>query len=144
MRVILQAVDKQGREDAKLTAKKTEWVRQINVRVGQVRVKFVTDLPAQEMIYLRKEQEARSWLDSPSPNINAYPLMKAEVGITAPTANELAQIWLYMSNQWLEVAAVLEQIRLGYIGQIMAEPDEAQCLQLFGAFEGSIGVFEAM
>ncbi|WP_321449778.1 hypothetical protein [uncultured Cohaesibacter sp.] len=72
----------------------------------------MTDLIGQEMIYLAKEQEAKDWQASESPDLADFLLMFAEVGITASTADKLATLWLTMANQWRQTAASFGAIRL--------------------------------
>ena len=95
-------------------------------KVRVMRQPLVTELPGQEMVYLRKEQEALAFLADPDPVITEYPLLKAEIGITAPTAYQLAQIWINMSSLWRTAAAQLEAYRLGIAAQIDAATTMAQ------------------
>lgn len=53
-------------------------------RIAAARSALITDLPGQQMIYLAKEAEARAFLADPAPDLAAYPLLAAEVGLTAP------------------------------------------------------------
>jgi hypothetical protein len=79
-----------------------------------VRQRYVTDLPGQEMIYLRKEQEAAAYLSAdPEPStLVDFPFIAAEVGITAPTAFEVAQIYANLANIWKSLGAYLETARM--------------------------------
>lgn len=83
----------------------------IQAAIAAVRAPFVTDLPGQEMIYQRKEAEARAWLADPAPDLAHYPFLAREIGITAPTAHELAQIWLNMAAMLTAQGSVLEGLR---------------------------------
>lgn len=87
---------------------------------------YVTALPGQEMIYLAKEAEAARFLVDPDPDMASYPFIAAEVGITAQTAWQVAQIWAFMATLWREVAAELEQTRLGLSAQIAAATTPAE------------------
>lgn len=80
--------------------------------ITAARAPLITILPGQEMIYLAKEAEARAWLTATAPDLADYPLLSAEIGLTAPTAAELADLWLTMSRQWRMAAAALEALRL--------------------------------
>jgi hypothetical protein len=68
--------------------------------------------PGQSMIYLAKEAEAHAWMADPTPDPAAYPLLSAELGITAPDGASLAQIWLNLATLWRSTAADLEALRL--------------------------------
>jgi hypothetical protein len=96
-------------EEQRATAKST-----INAAVAQVRQLFITDLPGQQMVYLAKEAEAQAYtaLLSPPADLSAFPLLSAEIGITAPTASDLAALWLGMATAWRTIAAQIELLRL--------------------------------
>ena len=94
---------------------------QLHGAVSAVRLTYITDIPGQEMIYLRKEAEARAWLAALlPPNLSDYPMLSAEVGITAPDADALAQVWLNMAQLMTYAAAALEHIRLSAAAAIQA------------------------
>ncbi len=83
-----------------------------NRMAGAARGQFITDIPGQQMIYQAKEAEARAYAADPDPDLSAYPLIAAEVGITAPDAWGVAQVWLNMAALWTATAAALEAARL--------------------------------
>lgn len=80
--------------------------------IALARQTFITDLPGQDAIYLAKENEAVSYLAASNPVLADYPLLAAEVGITAATATELANMWITMAQQWRTIAAQLEAARM--------------------------------
>ena len=86
------------------------------------RSRFITALPAQDMTYLRKETEALAYVSDPDPAMANYPFLSAEVGVTAPDAWSVAQVWLYMSAMWRGIAAQLEGIRITAINAIRSTP----------------------
>lgn len=88
----------------------------IDKTIGEVRLKFITDLPGQETVYKQKEQEAITYLalDPEPATLEGFPRLVREVGITAPTALELAQLWIFMAEQWNAIDYDLEQLRVGY------------------------------
>ena len=88
--------------------------------ISDARTAMITLLPGQEMIYLAKEAEARDWLAADDPDLADYTLLAAEVGITAPTAGELAQLWLNMGALWRGAAARLEALRMTVCAAIAA------------------------
>lgn len=89
----------------------------VNGEIGQRRHRYVTVIEGQEMIYLEKRAEALRYLAAvPEPRtLGDYPLLAAEVGITAPTAWQLAQVWANQAAMLVAVAASLERLRLGTI-----------------------------
>ena len=81
--------------------------------VDQARRRYITVIPGQDMVYGAKEDEARSYVAAGSPgDLTTYPMLAAEVGLTAETPDQLAQLWLNMAAIWRQVAAALEPIRL--------------------------------
>ena len=114
-------------------------ITRINDLAGDLRRTFITDLPGQEMLYLRKEAEAVSYVAlNPEPSdLTDYPLMASEVGpgLTAPTAYQLAQIWLYMSAQWKVAAGQIETARLRAVYAVEAAASDAA---IVAAYEGAL------
>lgn len=122
-----ELVRPEGWADTELVNRRLAAVARINTAAGAVRRLYVTDIPGQEALYLLKEAEARGWLAEVVPDPADYPLIAAEIGITAPTGDEVAQVYLNLAAIYVQAAAQLEHARLGHIA--MAEttttPDAA-------------------
>lgn len=122
-----------------LNVKKNAEIDLINRLSGVIRESFVTDIPAQQMLYMSKETEAASYLTALDPVLDDYPLIAAEVGITAQNAYEVAQVYINKAHILRLTAASLEKIRLGAIKQI----EDAQSLDDINTavetFRGLIG-----
>lgn len=88
--------------------------------IAAARTVFITVLPGQDMIYLAKEAEAKAWVADAAPDLAAFPLLSAEVGITAPDADQLAQLWLNMATLWRIEAARLEALRMSVTAAVSA------------------------
>jgi hypothetical protein len=84
----------------------------LNIKVTKARRMYITALPGQDAIYQAKENEATAYLAATDPVLADYPLLNAEVGITAATATELANLWITLAQQWRSVAAQLEAARM--------------------------------
>lgn len=97
---------------------------------------LITVLPGQDMIYQAKEAEARAWIADPAPDLANYPLLSAEIGLTAPDAHSLAQLWLNMASLWRETAAALEVTRL----TIGAAINAAETIEQIDAAMSGFGV----
>lgn len=97
---------------------KSKAIASVNEWAGKTRSLYITELPGQEMIYLAKQTEATAYLASRPADLTDYPFLAAEVGVTAPTAYELAQLWLNMAALWKGAAAQIENLRLTQIAQI--------------------------
>lgn len=100
-------------------------IAQINTSAAAVRSRYITVLPGQEMIYLAKETEALRFLAEAPATLDGYPMLSAEVGITAPSAYELAQLWANMAALWRGIAASIEAIRLSGVYAVEASADSA-------------------
>ncbi len=111
-------------------------VQEINETIGALRMQFITAIPGQEMLYLMKAQEAQSYLSQASEpsDLTGFPLMAAEVGLTCPTAYELAQLWANMSAMLTQIAAQLEQLRLFYIAAVREAISPTSLNDLMTAF----------
>jgi len=109
---------------ARLAQDRAGAVERINRAAGQARQRFITDLPGQEMIYKAKLDEAQAYLAAGEPeDLTGYPLLAAEVGITTQTAYQLAVLWLWMAEIWVQAAAQIEAIRLQGTAGVQAAPD---------------------
>lgn len=116
-------------------------IRQVNDLAGLVRARHITDQPGQEMIYLSKQVEAKAYLAlpaSPAPNLVDFPLIAAEVGITAPTPAAVAQTWLTRAALWTQLAAQIEGVRLGVIQLISASTTPAQAEAHVATFQSAM------
>lgn len=111
--------------DAELEEARRAGIRAVNAATDAVRRRYVTAITGQDMLYLRKEAEARDYIAAVDPDLVDYPLIAAEVGITAPTAWQVAQVYLGLSAVWISLAAPLETARLGGIALIEAAADVA-------------------
>ena len=109
-----------------LAGAKAHAITAINTAADAVRRRYVTTISGQDMLYIRKEAEGRDYIADPDPVLEHYPLIAAEVGITAQSAWEVAQTYLNMSALWIQAAARLETARLSAIAAVeVAETAEA-------------------
>ncbi len=99
----------------------------INDAIGTARLRYVTDIPGQQTIYTEKQAEARAYLTAvPAPlTLADFPLIAAEVGVTAPTAWQLAQVWANKAVLFKTVAAITEKLRMEASFAIDAAADDA-------------------
>ena len=85
-------------------------------RIGQIRsdsrLLFVTAIPGQSAIYIAKNEEAVHLLSSHGPEdeipLSDYPLIASEVGVTAPTAWEVAQVFANLNLLWRQAAGAID------------------------------------
>lgn len=100
---------------AALTKAKSDAITTVNETVGRARLPYLTDIPGQQAIYTEKAAEAVAYvaMDPAPETLVDFPLMAAEVMITAPDPWQLAQVWLNMQAQLRLIGAQSEQLRLG-------------------------------
>lgn len=117
-----------AREAAMLARARSEAVDRIHARVGDIRKRIYTDIPGQDALYLEKRAEAVAYVAETNhggepADLKDYPLLANEVGITAPTAWSLAQIWLNRSDQFKRVGAETERARMQAMIAVSTAPD---------------------
>lgn len=94
----------------------------IDAAADRTRARFAT--PGKHAIYADKRNEAAGYLAAVVAgdpiDMATYPYLAAETGITAPTTEDLANLWVTMNQQWQQVAAALEQITIAAKAQVRA------------------------
>jgi hypothetical protein len=121
---------------AAMVRAKSDAVDAVNQAVGQARLPYLTDIPGQQAIYAEKAAEAVAYvaMDPAPQTLDDFPLMAAEVRITAPDAWQLAQVWLNMQAQLRRVGAQSEQLRLGTQMAIAAATNLDEIAAIMSAF----------
>jgi len=85
----------------------------VDDKATEVRKRFISSGAGQEMIYLRKEQEAQAFKDAgyPEANIADYPLVEAEAVATDDTGQQAADAILAQAAIWVAAGANIERER---------------------------------
>lgn len=111
----------------RLAAARRDGIDLINTEAGRLRSLFLTDIPGQQLVYQDKEREAVRYMAevdaAATPDLTTYHWLPKEVGITAPTAYEIVQIWLNMAALWRWIGPLIEEVRLATIAQIEGTSD---------------------
>lgn len=94
-------------EDLRAAAKQS-----IDQRAEDERLKYLTPGIGQAMTYQQKADEALRYASAQAPNPADFPLLNAEVGITAPTLAEVAETVRAAFSQWLVIGSQIESVRL--------------------------------
>ncbi len=94
-----------------MSAAKAQAVVRINEAAEQCRGKYMTPGDGQMMTYLEKINQARACLAAQSPQASDYPMLAAEIGITASTLVGVAEIVAAAYNQWLVIGSTIEATR---------------------------------
>lgn len=87
-----------------------ELLAEIDRQAGEIRLRFITDIPGQQMVYLSKAAEAQAHLAEPEGN---FPLLEAEAAATGETLAVVAQRVRTTAAQWTAIAALIEGARYG-------------------------------
>jgi hypothetical protein len=110
-----------NRTPTKIVGRKRMDVRQgigtdrIDEKADEIRARFAT--PGKHVIYDKKLQEAQRYIEAinsnkPPTDLKKFPYLRKEVGLTAPTPLELANLWISMNDAWDEVSPLIEEISL--------------------------------
>lgn len=122
-------------------------IHEVNERMGEVRQKFITNIAGQDMIYGTKEKEAERFLTAdPDPTTETgweqiYPFIAGEVGVTAPTAFEVAQIYANMAAQWKTLGSQLESLRVETSTAIQNSTSETEIEAILNQFRTTLEMF---
>lgn len=111
-----------------LARARAQGVERINRRVGDFRKRVYTDIAAQAGIYMDKRAEAVAYVaavdhGTPPETLADYPYLEGEVGVTAPTAWQLAQIWLHRNDTFSAIGSATESVRRRAIVAVETAPD---------------------
>lgn len=96
-----------------IDALKLDLKAQVDASAERERGRHITPGAGQAMTHQQKASEAVMLEDDPDPQPGEYPLLTAEVGITAPTLAEVGAIVRAAHGQWILLGAAIEAARLG-------------------------------
>ena len=103
-----------------LAALKVAAAADIDAQAERLRLTLITAGAGQALVYERKRAEAERMVGDAEPQPADYPLLAAEVGITAPTLAEVGAAVRAMASDWIAAAATIEAVRLRAKAQIAA------------------------
>lgn len=95
-----------------LEAVKSTCKAMIDAAAETERLKYITAGAGQAMTYQQKIEEVRALAQDAEPEAANYPLLSAEIGITAPTLADVASAVLAAYQQWQVIGAAIERARL--------------------------------
>ena len=110
-----------------VTTAKRKAVAEINRVVGWARQQFVSSQTGQDTVYEEKAKEGRRYiLQVLEPlNLSDFPMLENEVGVTAPTAYELAQIWVNRNDMDRSSLALIEGVKFRHLDQLSSAQSTA-------------------
>ncbi|NEJ10477.1 hypothetical protein GR238_34520 [Rhizobium leguminosarum] len=122
-------------EPPPLAAIQAELCDAIDRAAEQERRKYITSGAGQAMTYVQKADEATRFLAAEDPVAADYPILSAEVGITAASIGEVAAIVAAAYQNWQQIGAAIEAVRLGTKKAIDAAASQAAARAVFEAVE---------
>lgn len=123
--IVWRVVEESALPPVDLDAVKAMLILQVDADAERARLAHITGGAGQAMSYLQKAAEAKACLADAGPDAAAYPLLAAEIGITAPTLGEVAQVVAAAHAAWTVIGAQIEASRLGAKAAIAAATDAA-------------------
>lgn len=99
---------------------RSTYLQRVDVAAGNARMKYITDIPGQQMTYQEKVRQAQAVkaLDQGG-DLTPFALITGEVGITAPNtgnaeadARAVADVILARYASWQTIGAAIERVRL--------------------------------
>lgn len=136
------------RATARLAAAREAAIARINARTDAFRRRYYTVIAGQDALYLEKRTEALAYVREADQagepaTLTDYPLIEGEIGVTAPSAWQLAQVWLNMSAQFLAIGAATESPRQIANNAIALATDETTFWQIEATFAQTLTAVEA-
>lgn len=95
-----------------LAAVKTQMIGLVNAAAEKERLKYITAGQGQAMTYAEKRDQARAFLAANNPDPADYPMIANEVGITAATAQEVAEVISGRYAAWKAIGEEIERVRM--------------------------------
>lgn len=108
-----------------LAAVKNEMIGVVNAAAEKERLKYITSGQGQAMTYTEKRDQARAFLAADDPDPADYPMIANEVGITAATAREVAEVIAGRYAAWKAIGEEIEKVRMIANKAIEDAADEA-------------------
>lgn len=128
----------EAERQAALEAERAAALARVKNMTAAARNMVFTDLPGQDAIYLQKRVEAGRYLAEKPKALDGFPFLAAEVGVTAPDAYQLAQLWLNRGHMFEVIGAMTEGARLTATNAIAAARKIEELGQAEAAFAAAL------
>jgi hypothetical protein len=99
---------------------------QVDADAEATRLLWITGGSGQALTYEQKRIEAERMASDPAPQPAEYPMLAAEVGITADTLAAVGALVRARAAAWTAVAAQIESLRLQAKAAVMAANNAAE------------------
>ena len=103
-----------------LGALKATLAAKVDADAEAARLLWITPGSGQALTYEQKRAEAERMATDPAPQPEAYPMLAAEVGITADTLAAVGTLVRARAAAWTAIAAQIESLRLQAKAAVMA------------------------
>lgn len=130
--MIIQINRTQHSIDEELISMRKDFVSKVNEAIGNVRLKYITDIPGQALIYNAKEAEAIAANEELINNsgtiadLTKYPFIQEESVVTNQTFQEVVTSVLTNAALWRGVGVQLENYRMSYNSLINSSTTEVE------------------
>lgn len=111
-----------------LLSVKSVLMAQIDSEAEACRLRYITGGAGQAMTYQQKATEAADCLAQSNPQPDDFPLLAAEIGITAETLLVVARVVFDAHQGWRQVGATIEALRLSAKQTVAAAETAADAL----------------
>ena len=109
-----------------LTDYKSKAQDAIDQAAGRARARYITVAPGQEATYQAKAAEADAYVVAGRPaDTTPYPILTAEAQARGISVSDMADMVRTMRDQWTQLAAAIEGIRIGGKLAVDAAADHA-------------------
>lgn len=138
---MLQVSRTDSSKTIELASFREEAEQRVATITSNVRRKFIPSIVGQEITYSEKEKQALAFLSQetePASDDSDYGFIFGEVGITAETAYQVAQVILYKADILRQVGPMIEHIRLKATNAISIAQDKESIDVIVAEFEEDI------
>jgi len=117
---------------------KSDVVTQINRKIGEIREKYITLVPGQELVYAQKNLEVIRYSSDLTPAGSNYPYIQSEADATGKTLNQAYNVIRTINQTWTTVSAQLEGIRRHAVVDVVNAINGAEIQAAVDTFKTSI------
>lgn len=91
-----------------------EALANIDLTTGTVRLRYITDIPGQDMVYQEKHAQAVAFVAAnyPTETLSDYPFIQVEAAAKNITPKQVADTIIATKSAWVAKSAEIEQIRI--------------------------------
>ncbi|RMD67294.1 hypothetical protein D6833_00385, partial [Candidatus Parcubacteria bacterium] len=105
--------------------------QRVDAAAGEARARYITVAPGQEAVYNLKLQQAKDYQAAGNPaDATPWPLINQEATARGVSPSQVATEIITTANQWIQIAAQIEAIRMKAKADIKAATTWQQCEQI--------------